>query len=277
MAKPDLLGHFSQLFWGKHDCLSTLPHPQPPTNALQCTAMHPNSPKYTDLCHWCFWCILVNLDALQCIVVHWWGVEAEVVYWYSHAFLRTVEKGAKQIRFGHSSSTKFFFEVTWNRQNSRPGETYPYDQLVMDMVNMGVHLKHSKKNWPLEKNITHLVYWLSFYGRLKILQFFAVLIWPFSMQILKMAARQGNPSEYSNFSSKVLKTFTHSICQLPSLQLLMLAYMEQPTALTPWCKNQRNLNRSSTHDFNQIIVGSQWPWWRGCAWWWWTKTLNLNS
>ena len=112
--------------------------------------VHSNAFKFTKM-HWIvslfktIQCILVNLDASQCIVVHWWGVEAEVVYWYSHAFLRTVEKGAKQIRFGHSSSTKFFFEVTWNRQNSRPGETYPYDQLVMDMVNMGVHLKHSKK------------------------------------------------------------------------------------------------------------------------------------
>ena len=112
VAKPDLLGHFSQLFWGKHDCLSTLPHPQPPTNALQCTAMHPNSPKYTDLCHWCFWCILVNLDALQCIVVHWWGG------WGWGSVLRqscfpqnSWEKWPRQIRFGHSGPT-IFFKVT---------------------------------------------------------------------------------------------------------------------------------------------------------------------
>ena len=51
VAKPDLLGHFSQLFWGKHDCHSTLPQPQPLTNKLQCTRMHPNSPKCTELYH----------------------------------------------------------------------------------------------------------------------------------------------------------------------------------------------------------------------------------
>ena len=51
VAKPDLLGHFFQLFCGKHDLLTTLPQHQPPSNTLQCTAMHPKSPKCTELCH----------------------------------------------------------------------------------------------------------------------------------------------------------------------------------------------------------------------------------
>ena len=38
VAKPDLLGHFFQLFCGKHDLLTTLPQYQPSTNTLQCTA-----------------------------------------------------------------------------------------------------------------------------------------------------------------------------------------------------------------------------------------------
>ena len=52
VAKPDLLGHFFQLFCGKHDLLITLPQPQPPTNAPKCTAMHSNFTKCTELC--CF-------------------------------------------------------------------------------------------------------------------------------------------------------------------------------------------------------------------------------
>ena len=51
VAKPDLLDHFFQLFGGMHDRLITLPQPTPPTNALKCTAMHSNSAKYTELCH----------------------------------------------------------------------------------------------------------------------------------------------------------------------------------------------------------------------------------
>ena len=67
MAKPDFLGHFSQLFWGKHACLSTLPQPQPPINALQCTAMHQNSPKCIELCHLNN---SVHFSEFQCIAVH---------------------------------------------------------------------------------------------------------------------------------------------------------------------------------------------------------------
>ena len=36
----------------------------------------------------------MNLDALQCIVVHWWGVEAEVVKLDGHAFHITVAKSS---------------------------------------------------------------------------------------------------------------------------------------------------------------------------------------
>ena len=45
VAKPDLLGHFSQLFWVEHALACTIPQPQPPINSLQCTAMYAECTK----------------------------------------------------------------------------------------------------------------------------------------------------------------------------------------------------------------------------------------
>ena len=49
------------------------------------------------------------------------------------------------------------------------------------------------------------------------------------MQILKVTTGTELISEYSNFFSKVLRTPSHSIPQLPYLQLSRVIYMEQPT------------------------------------------------
>ena len=50
MAKPDLLGLFSQLFWAEHVCGSALPHHQPPNNSLHCTEHHASIALY-----WYLW------------------------------------------------------------------------------------------------------------------------------------------------------------------------------------------------------------------------------
>ena len=40
VAKPDLLGHFSQLFWAEHVSRFRLTHHQIPTNSLHCAAQN---------------------------------------------------------------------------------------------------------------------------------------------------------------------------------------------------------------------------------------------
>ena len=75
VVKPDLLPHFFRLFCGEHDHLITLPQPNLPSIHYNALLFIKNAPKMHNLSD----TIQCNLNALQCILVHCLGVEAEVV------------------------------------------------------------------------------------------------------------------------------------------------------------------------------------------------------
>ena len=62
------------------------------------------------------------LNALQCILVNWWGVGAEVVWSTSHALCRTIEASGIAKQYWPQRSIKDLLKVTQNRQDSVLGK-----------------------------------------------------------------------------------------------------------------------------------------------------------
>ena len=79
--------------------------------------------------------------------MNWWGVEAEVVYWESHALNRTIKKWRNKLATATAEAVLQSFFQSY-MESSHPEETYPYDQNTIVMANMGFYQKQWKlSNW----------------------------------------------------------------------------------------------------------------------------------
>ena len=99
---------------------------------------------------------------MQCIVVNWWGVEAEVVYWEIHALNRTIKKWRNKLATATAEAVLQSFFQSY-MESSHPEETYPYDQNTIVMVKM-VFLSKVVKTIQLVQTKNHFVYRFRCYG-----------------------------------------------------------------------------------------------------------------